>query len=1169
MASIKEKPQFKKKQWLNKRVVLAAVGTAALANLGPAAKYAMATATVPPLVDVNFYDDTASSQYGNATGAAVIGATGNTWNNIGVNGSGVPAVTNSASGIHLNTVAGATSGYTLSYSTYASGNSTATGAPDQQLMQQYLVAKFNVSAKTNTVTISGLSDNTVYDLYVYTASSDGVNNQRATTVTAYGQSASSFAQSATASGNRNNVFAAGDNYVRLTPMSSSTGTITINQALQAGAGEADLNGLQIVSAVDTFTQTSGNSDSTGTNFWSTNGNWNTGSAAGATNTVSIPASSAGTYYNADLNGTSPTVIGLNIGAGSSIYNSSTSAETLTIAPGTTGYNSIIAGNIGSVNGPLPGDNNQSGASGGTVNLVINGGSNSVSGQLFDNLTLTINGGTTTLSGDNTYTGATTINVGTLALSGSGAIADSSGVTLASGSTLDISQTTSGATINGLSGNGSVSLGSKSLTVDVASGSTDTFGGAIQNGGIGSGTDGSLVLNGSGTLVLTGANSFSGGVNLNSGTLTIDSASAIGTGTLGFNGGTLKAGSGLSIANNVTIGAGGGSGTIDANGNDVTLANTISGSGALNIKSSVGDGSVVLSGNNTYTGGTMIDAGTTVMAGGDSAFGTGAIINAGTLATSNYMIDRPTPVVINASSLTLDSTSALDLAIFGNPASGNYNVVSLGSGTAQLAGRLNIRFINYVPSNGQTYTVIKTTGAVTGSFGSVLSNLSQISFMQSELAGSGYQITIQTSSLPQLFATTGLSTNQIQVADYVNNLSNQGEMPQSIVNPLTTMSFLSGSQLGGYLDALSPQVYAQITSPAIQNAIFENLSIDSHVFDAFHGGGWDTSGLALLKTSQTDPFALNLQSALQEADHQAQMGQSMSELDAAGIPPQGASMGTRWSGFVTGQIALDSAPQGSYPTQHYTTGSMMAGLDYHLDRHLLVGALFNYAYTGGTLDNLGSREMANSYAPGIFAGYKLGGLQIDGLGQYTFNDYKIDRNIVLPGYNSTATGEPFSNQFDASLMAEYYMHPLKGVDIGPSVGLGYTHMDVSSFTETGSPFALNVASHSIDSFRTLLGFQGRWHLNQKLMPLPLVVSFNGFWQHEYIGRSGALVASFSQIGGGSFLYNQPSPSRNSAILGLGIGGYLTKNTSLFVNYQTQIGDHRQFAQTVMAGLAIGF
>jgi len=106
---------------------------------------------------------------------------------------------------------------------------------------------------------------------------------------------------------------------------------------------------------------------------------------------------------------------LNIGAGSDIYNSGTTAETLTIAPGTSGYNTTVAGNIGSTTGTLPGGSGGSGGGGGTVNLVINGGGNSISGQLFGNLNLTVSGGVTTLSASNTYVGTTVIIGGTLAL----------------------------------------------------------------------------------------------------------------------------------------------------------------------------------------------------------------------------------------------------------------------------------------------------------------------------------------------------------------------------------------------------------------------------------------------------------------------------------------------------------------------------------------------------------------------------------------------------------------------------------------------------------------------------------------------------------------------------------------------------------------------------------
>ncbi|WP_206059817.1 beta strand repeat-containing protein, partial [Novacetimonas cocois] len=99
-------------------------------------------------------------------------------------------------------------------------------------------------------------------------------------------------------------------------------------------------------------------------------------------------------------------------------------------------------------------------------------------------------GTTTLDTAQSYTGATTINAGTLALTGSGSIATSSGVTVASGGTFDISGTTSGSSVQSLAGTGAVSLGGETLTLTNASGN---YGGNM------SGTGGLTVSGGTETL----------------------------------------------------------------------------------------------------------------------------------------------------------------------------------------------------------------------------------------------------------------------------------------------------------------------------------------------------------------------------------------------------------------------------------------------------------------------------------------------------------------------------------------------------------------------------------------------------------------------------------------------------------------------------------------------
>jgi hypothetical protein len=107
------------------------------------------------------------------------------------------------------------------------------------------------------------------------------------------------------------------------------------------------------------------------------------------------------------------------------------------------------------------------------------------------------GGTVTFIGANTYTGVTTIDSGpTLALAGSGGISRSSGVVVQG--TFDIAAAPSGASIVSLSGDGSVVLGSNTLTLTNAN---QTFGGTISGAG-------GLTLS-AGTATLSGNNTFTG------------------------------------------------------------------------------------------------------------------------------------------------------------------------------------------------------------------------------------------------------------------------------------------------------------------------------------------------------------------------------------------------------------------------------------------------------------------------------------------------------------------------------------------------------------------------------------------------------------------------------------------------------------------------------------
>ena len=105
--------------------------------------------------------------------------------------------------------------------------------------------------------------------------------------------------------------------------------------------------------------------------------------------------------------------------------------------------------------------------------------------------------------------------------------------------------------------------------------------------------------GNSTLVLAGANSYSGGTLISAGTLQVTNANSLGAGNVILNGGTLQAATSMGIGNNFLVNAPGG--TVDVNGAQITLSGVIAdgtGAGVLSVIDSTGGGTLELSGLNT-------------------------------------------------------------------------------------------------------------------------------------------------------------------------------------------------------------------------------------------------------------------------------------------------------------------------------------------------------------------------------------------------------------------------------------------------------------------------------------------------------------------------------------------------------------------------------------------
>ncbi len=351
--------------------------------------------------------------------------------------------------------------------------------------------------------------------------------------------------------------------------------------------------------------------------------------------------------------------------------------------------------------------------------------------------------------------------------------------------------TGGLTFNGtLSANGTPGL----LTFN-GSGAT-TFAGAINAGSISG-----LVMSGTGSLTLSGANAFSTVVTLNSGTLNINNNSALGTGALTINGGAIATSAAGTVTFTNPIASGSQTVTVTGTGSGglvlpgtyafsaltVNAANgTATSTGTTNSNATVGNASLTLVNGLTMSGALTLGGGSMTVANDYlypfSVTGGGLIINGAVTATGFTM---GAPSLISSSSLIIANNASLTVNAAGNTVNLQNDAASatptaigsiiIGQGNAALA--INAATINI----GQTESV-----------GATAANRNNV-FM---LLGSGNNV-FNASSTINLGVTGGAGANGSLVATAPFNLPiiDLG----SGGNTISAATFnLGGFKTGGYV-----------------------------------------------------------------------------------------------------------------------------------------------------------------------------------------------------------------------------------------------------------------------------------------------------------------------------------------------------------------------------------
>ena len=306
-------------------------------------------------------------------------------------------------------------------------------------------------------------------------------------------------------------------------------------------------------------------------------------------------------------------------------------------------------------------------------------------------------GTLTLRGANTFTGGTSVDAGTLSIDLDAELgAAKSGLTLGgatNGGTLRLTNTSAFFSAR------PVMLNPGGGTIDTEGVAPATLSGAISG-------PGGLTKSGAGTLVLGNpANSFTGGIAVGGGSLSVGADGALGVGgAVALAAGTTLALTASGTYNHALTMAGDPTITVHA-GQTATFGGQIADGTTVGTLSVAGGGVLALTNTaNSYSGGTSVAGGSTLSIDADAEMGTakggltlGGATSGGTLRltnTSAFFSARP--VTLNPGGGTIDAAVAAPATLSG-AISGTGGLSKTGTGTLTLSG-------------GNTYTGATTVDA---------------------------------------------------------------------------------------------------------------------------------------------------------------------------------------------------------------------------------------------------------------------------------------------------------------------------------------------------------------------------------------------------------------------------------------------------------------------------
>ncbi len=269
-------------------------------------------------------------------------------------------------------------------------------------------------------------------------------------------------------------------------------------------------------------------------------------------------------------------------------------------------------------------------------------------------------------------------------------------------------------------------------------------------------------------------------------------------------------------------------------------------------------------------------------------------------------------------------------------------------------------------------------------------------------------------------------------------------------------------------------------------------------------------------------------------------------------------------FQVGQSRNSAQGDMDVGSDRFNSDSGLVGGDHALNENFTLGGFLDYTESEAGLGSSGSNTKVKSIMPGIRATWRKDAWFANAAVGYGFDNYESKRVIAFTGTNATAKSHTKGRQWLMNVTAGRHFEA-GPVTLSPFGGLLASSWKADGFNETGAG-ALNntVGSQRARSLRTQLGLESS--INLTLGTIGLRPHVRAAWIHELSNDSRDMDASF---GGTNYTIATRRPTRDSARLSAGFDASLSETVSLYADYGIQTGDTTRVIGEWNAGLSMRF